>query len=58
MSLKKDGEQHAIISDAAKIEIGLRTFFQQGNFKGFTDTFEDLTWNGAIAGHCGATFNG
>ena len=30
------------LREAAKIEIGLRNFLQQGNFKGFTDTFEDL----------------
>ena len=28
--------------EAAKIEIGLRYFLQDNNFKGFTDTFEDL----------------
>jgi len=41
-SLKKNGKQHASLREAAKIEIGLRNFLQQGNFKGFTDTFEDL----------------
>ena len=41
-SLKKDGAQHTSLREAAKIEIGLRNFLQQGNFKGFTDTFEDL----------------
>ncbi len=41
-SLKKGGAQHASLREAAKIEIGLRHFLQQGNFKGFTDTFEDL----------------
>jgi len=41
-SFKKDGNQHASLRDAAKIEIGLRAFLQQGNFKGYTDTFEDL----------------
>lgn len=41
-SLKEDGAQHASLRQAAKIEIGLRNFLQQGNFKGFTDTFEDL----------------
>jgi L-arabinose isomerase len=40
--LKKDGAQHASLREAAKIEIGLRNFLQRGNFKGFTDTFEDL----------------
>ena len=41
-SLKKDGAQHSSLREAAKIEIGLRNFLQQGNYKGFTDTFEDL----------------
>jgi L-arabinose isomerase len=40
--LKKGGAQHASLREAARIEIGLRNFLQQGNFKGFTDTFEDL----------------
>ena len=30
------------LRDAAKIEIGLRSFLEKGNYKGFTDTFEDL----------------
>lgn len=30
------------LREAAKIELGLRSFLEQGNFKGFTDTFEDL----------------
>jgi len=41
-SLKKGGDQHSSLKEAAKIEIGLRYFLEQGNFKGFTDTFEDL----------------
>jgi len=41
-ALRKGGDKHNTLRDAAKIEIGLRTFLQQGNFKGFTDTFEDL----------------
>lgn len=40
--LRKGGEKHQSLRDAAKIEIGLRTFLQNGNFNGFTDTFEDL----------------
>jgi L-arabinose isomerase len=42
VSLRKGGEKHNSLREAAKIEIGLRTFLEQGNFKGFTDTFEDL----------------
>jgi L-arabinose isomerase len=41
-SLKKNGAQHSSLRDAAKIEIGLRKFLKAGNFKGYTDTFEDL----------------
>ena len=41
-SLKKGGEKYASLREAAKIETGLRNFLEQGNFKGFTDTFEDL----------------
>lgn len=41
-TLKKGSEKHQSLRDAAKIEIGLRNFLQAGNFKGFTDTFEDL----------------
>lgn len=40
--LKKDGSARVALDEAAKIEIGLRNFLQSGNFKGFTDTFEDL----------------
>jgi len=40
--LRKAGERHSSLRDAAKIEIGMRNFLEAGNFKGFTDTFEDL----------------
>ncbi len=41
-SLLKGGDQHDSLREAAKIEIGLETFLRSGNYKGFTDTFEDL----------------
>jgi L-arabinose isomerase len=41
-ALRKGGNKHASLREAAKIEIGLQNFLQAGNFKGFTDTFEDL----------------
>lgn len=41
-SLRKGGNNHPSLREAAKIEKGLRLFLQDGNFKGFTDTFEDL----------------
>jgi L-arabinose isomerase len=40
--LRKGGERHKELREAAKIEIGMRNFLKAGNFKGFTDTFEDL----------------
>lgn len=41
-SLQKGGAQHSSLRDAAKIEIGLRAFLQDGGFTAYTDTFEDL----------------
>jgi len=41
-SLKKGQKQHQSLREAAKIELGLKAFLEQGNYKGFTDTFEDL----------------
>jgi L-arabinose isomerase len=41
-TLVKGGTQHTSLREAAKIELGLREFLATGNFKGFTDTFEDL----------------
>ncbi len=40
--LKEGGEQRSSLVDAAKIELGLRKFLEQGDFKAFTDTFENL----------------
>ncbi len=41
-SLQKGGAQHQSLREAARIEIGIETFLVNGNFKGFTTTFEDL----------------
>jgi len=41
-SLHKGGNQYNSLREAAKIELGLSAFLKDGNFKGFTDTFEDL----------------
>jgi L-arabinose isomerase len=41
--LRKGGEKHQSLREAAKVEIGLRAFLKNGNFIGFTDTFEDLS---------------
>jgi L-arabinose isomerase len=40
--LVKDGAQRQSLKDAARIELGLKAFLQDGNYKGFSDTFEDL----------------
>ena len=40
--LKKNGAQRHSLIDAARIELGLKAFLEDGNFKGYTDTFEDL----------------
>ena len=40
--LRAGGERHESLREAARIEVGLRHFLQSGNFKAFTDTFEDL----------------
>jgi len=40
--LKNGGARHQSVVEAAKIELGLRKFLEDGGFKGFTDTFEDL----------------
>lgn len=41
-SLHKGGAAHTSLQDAARIELGLKFFLEEGNYKGFTDTFEDL----------------
>ncbi len=40
--LEKGGERHASLREAARIELGLRSFLEDGGFHGFTDTFENL----------------
>jgi L-arabinose isomerase len=41
-ALRAGGERHQSLRDGARIEIGIRRFLQDGGFKGFTTTFEDL----------------
>jgi L-arabinose isomerase len=41
-SLRRGGEQHSALRDAARIELGLTAFLESGSFKAFTTTFEDL----------------
>ena len=40
--LRKTGSKRQSLREAARIELGLRSFLSDGSFKGFTDTFEDL----------------
>jgi L-arabinose isomerase len=40
--LQRGGARHESVREAARIELGLRSFLERGGFKGFTTTFEDL----------------
>jgi L-arabinose isomerase len=40
--LRRGGERHQSLRDGAAIELGLRSFLEQGEFGAFTTTFEDL----------------
>ena len=40
--LQKGGARHASVREAARIEIGMRRFLENGRFSAFTTTFEDL----------------
>ncbi|WP_105567020.1 L-arabinose isomerase [Microbacterium halophytorum] len=40
--LRKGGERHQSLRDGAAIEIGLRSFLEEGGFGAFTTSFEDL----------------
>jgi len=41
-ALRRGGNRHEALRDAARIELGLRSILEAGGFKGFTTTFEDL----------------
>ncbi|MCK5703976.1 MAG: L-arabinose isomerase, partial [Cyclobacteriaceae bacterium] len=41
-SLKPGGAQRSSLEEAARIELGLKAFLEDGGFKGYTDTFENL----------------
>ena len=41
-SILNDASQKKRLTDAAKIELGMKQFLDEGNFKAFTTTFEDL----------------
>ena len=40
--LGRGGARHSSLREAAKIELGLRSFLDSGGFRAFTDTFENL----------------
>jgi L-arabinose isomerase len=40
--LRPGGEQRAALLDAARIELGMRSFLEEGRFKAFTTCFENL----------------
>jgi L-arabinose isomerase len=42
-ALMADGERRGDLKNAARIELGMKGFLQDGGFKGFTTCFEDLT---------------
>ncbi len=41
-ALKKGGARHDSLRYSARLELGMAAFLDEGGFKGFTDTFEDL----------------
>ncbi len=41
-ALKKGGKRHEELRYSARLELGLGRFLEDGGYKGFTDTFEDL----------------
>ncbi|MEO6995967.1 MAG: L-arabinose isomerase, partial [Lacunisphaera sp.] len=40
--LRKGGARHESLREGAQAELGIRAFLEEGDFKGFTTTFEDL----------------
>ena len=40
--MQAGGDRRGDLREAARAELGLRAFLEQGNFTGFTDTFENL----------------
>ncbi|MEO0330169.1 MAG: L-arabinose isomerase, partial [Bacteroidota bacterium] len=41
-TLIQSGSQRSSLIDAARIELGLKAFLEEGDFAGYTDTFENL----------------
>ncbi len=40
--LRRGGKRHDELRHAARLELGIGAFLEEGGFKGYTDTFEDL----------------
>lgn len=40
--LRRGGDRHDSVREAARIELGMRSFLTEGQFKAYTTTFEDL----------------
>ena len=49
-SLRPGGSQRPALREAARIELGMRAFLHDGNFKAFTTTFENLYGLGQLPG--------
>ncbi len=56
--LKKGNKKHQSLRDAAKIELGIKAFLEDGGFKGFTTTFEDLHGLTQLPGFICSKING
>jgi L-arabinose isomerase len=50
IELKSEGQQREALKVQVKTELGLRAFLQEGNFTGFTTTFENLHGLGQLPG--------
>ena len=57
-TIAKEHDRADSLAVAARIELGLRAFLEEGGFGAFSDTFEDLHGHGSVAGHCLATADG
>ncbi|WP_025762061.1 L-arabinose isomerase [Dyadobacter tibetensis] len=42
VDLRKGGSQRSSLREAARIELGIRSFLEEGNYGAYTNTFEDL----------------
>ncbi len=49
-ALRPSGTRRVSLLDAARIELGLRAFLEDGGFRAFTDTFENLHGLGQLPG--------